>query len=82
MSKKDEGFKVKSGTVISDLTVHHSYKAVKSDKFPDAATLHDAYNYFGTFKRLFADLILIFHDIKNSQSFQNQNIDPMLKLSK
>lgn len=73
-SKKDEGFKVKSGTVIADVTVHHSYKAVKSDKYPDAAILHYAYNFFGTSKRLFADLILSFHDIKNSHSFfQNQN---------
>nr|XP_023895902.1 uncharacterized protein LOC112007770 [Quercus suber]POF21221.1 hypothetical protein CFP56_07017 [Quercus suber] len=71
-SKKDEGFEVISdrfmeAPVLGDLSF--------------TATLQDAYNFFKTFKQLFADLILSIQDKVNSQSFfQSVSCDEAFKV--
>ena len=81
-SKKDEGFEVTSdrfmeAPVLGDL----SFTAPENVMITDGATLQDAYNFFKTFKQLFADLILSIQDKVNSQSFfQSVSCDEAFKV--
>ncbi|KAL4625581.1 hypothetical protein ACB092_05G036700 [Castanea dentata] len=81
-SNKDEGFEVTSDRfmevpVLDDL----SFTALENVMITDGATLQDAYNFFKTFKQLFADLILSIQDKVNSQSFfQSVSCDQAFKV--
>ncbi|KAM4099849.1 hypothetical protein ACB094_05G023200 [Castanea mollissima] len=87
-SNKDEGFEVTSDRfmetkilapplVLDDL----SFTAPENVMITDGATLQDAYNFFKTFKQLFADLILSIQNKVNSQSFfQSVSCDPAFKV--
>ncbi|XP_023895547.2 uncharacterized protein LOC112007437 [Quercus suber] len=69
-SKKEEGFDVKPGKFSEALVVgDFSFTAPENVTISEAATLQDAYNFFETYKQLFADLILSIQDKVNSQSF-------------
>ncbi|KAM4099775.1 hypothetical protein ACB094_05G017200 [Castanea mollissima] len=69
-SKKEEGFDVKPGKFSEALVVgDFSFTAPENVMISDAANLQDAYNFFETYKQLFADLILSIQDMVNSQSF-------------
>ena len=70
--KKAEGFSVLAIEVIE--AADQSYAAGNGNNNGDASerTLPVAYSFFNTFKRLFVDLILSFHDRDKSRSyFQN-----------
>ncbi|XP_065867251.1 uncharacterized protein [Euphorbia lathyris] len=71
ISKINEGHNVLLKPVIDEafVVVDQAHKVVANDIFPDAVILQHAADFFGTFKRLFADLILSFQDLKNSRSF-------------
>ncbi|CBI36716.3 unnamed protein product, partial [Vitis vinifera] len=70
--KKREGYNV---------SIRRSHPAAINNSIPDAANLHDAYYFFNTFKRLFADLILSFQDRRYSQSFfQNTSWEEAFKV--
>ncbi|KAK7822907.1 uncharacterized protein LOC111984922 [Quercus suber] len=72
--KKAEGFSVLDAEVIE--VVDQSYATGNGNNNSDTCqrTLPIAYRFFETFKRLFVDLILSFHDRDKSRSyFQNQN---------
>ena len=69
-SKKDEGFKVSLEKLIRfPIEVENSYTEPVNNPLDNLEILKHAYGFFETFKLLFADLILSFHDIKKSQSF-------------
>ncbi|KAJ9178558.1 hypothetical protein P3X46_010434 [Hevea brasiliensis] len=65
-----EGNNVSLEPVIDEASIvlGQSCKAVENSIVPDAAILHDAAYCFKTFKRLFADLILSYQDLKSSRS--------------
>ncbi|KAF2322089.1 hypothetical protein GH714_006503 [Hevea brasiliensis] len=65
-----EGYNVSLEPVIDEASIvlGQSCKAVENSIVPDAAILHDAAYCFKTFKRLFADLILSYQDLKSSRS--------------
>ncbi|KAF7843595.1 Disease resistance protein [Senna tora] len=67
-SKKEEGYDVSLGKLIEapsqELVSTTVVQAITEVQF-----LSHANSFFGTFKRLFADLILSFDDIQNSQAF-------------
>lgn len=82
-SKRLEGFDVSSESNIEAPTFgDHIINVMPSnDNLRDVDNLRDAYNFFDDFKRLFADLILSFHDIIKSRSFvQNSNCDVVFKV--
>ena len=69
-SKKDEGFKVSLEKLIRfPIEVENSYTEPVNNPLDNLEILQYAYGFFATFKLLFADLILSFHDIEKSQSF-------------
>ncbi|XP_030969604.1 uncharacterized protein LOC115989864 [Quercus lobata] len=69
-SKKDEGFKVSLEKLIRfPIEVENSYTEPVNNPLDSLEILQYAYGFFATFKLLFADLILSFHDIEKSQSF-------------
>ncbi|KAJ7963259.1 DUF594 family protein [Quillaja saponaria] len=71
-SKKEEGFDVTLGSLIEDPMEGNTnfYQAdQKKINLKEEDILHYANDFFSMFKPLFADLILGFHDIQNSQSF-------------
>uniref|UniRef100_A0A7N2LLX4 DUF4220 domain-containing protein n=1 Tax=Quercus lobata TaxID=97700 RepID=A0A7N2LLX4_QUELO len=69
-SKKDEGFKVSLEKLIRFTTeVENSYTEPVNNPLDNLEILEYDYGIFETFKLLFADLILSFHDIEKSQSF-------------
>lgn len=76
-SRKAEGFKPSLGTVIEDPTDTHQFATVASNSLvQDAVILQHAYSFYGTFRRLFADLILSFQDRDGSQKiFQKLSCD-------
>ena len=80
--KKREGYNVsiRLGAEISKM-ISRSHPAAINNSIPDAAILQDAYYFFNTFKRLFADLILSFQDRRYSQSFfQNTSWEEAFKV--
>ncbi len=69
-SKKDEGFEVSLEKLIKlPIESENSYTEPVNNPLENADILQYAYGFFETFKLLFADLILSFHDIEKSQSF-------------
>ncbi|KAJ7963264.1 DUF594 family protein [Quillaja saponaria] len=70
-SKKEEGFNVTLETLIEDPIEGNTnfYPAENQINLKEADILQYANNFFSMFKPLFADLILSFHDVQNSQSF-------------
>ncbi|PIN14556.1 hypothetical protein CDL12_12817 [Handroanthus impetiginosus] len=77
VSKENEGYKVELGKAVetdSSMTSQNLPVLDNSstgDGTQDAKILLDAYNFFGTFKKLFADLILSFQDRESSLSVFN-----------
>ena len=69
-SKKAEGFKISSGTVIAARTeANNSDTTARDNTNTEAFILEKALNFFQIFMLLCVDLILSFHDVLNSQSF-------------
>ncbi|KAL0009847.1 hypothetical protein SO802_004955 [Lithocarpus litseifolius] len=69
-TKKDEGFEVSLEKLIRfPIEVENSYTEPVNNPLDNLEILQYAYGFFETFKLLFADLILSFHDIEKSQSF-------------
>ncbi|KAJ7951461.1 DUF594 family protein, partial [Quillaja saponaria] len=84
-SRREEGFRVSLGPLIEDSLESSnnniSYTADKISSLTEAEFLLYANNFFTIFKRLFADLILSFHDIENSQSFlKSRSYDEAFKV--
>ena len=81
-SKKAEGFKISSGTVIAARTdADNSDTTARDDTIKEAFILEKALYFFQIFMRLCVDLILSFHDVLNSQSFfQNISFDEAFKV--
>ena len=82
-SKEDEGFKVCSEKNLDTLIEEdHSNAAMENNsRIPEAGILSKAYIFFEIFKKLPADLILSFHDIKKSQCFiQESSCDEAWKV--
>ncbi|XP_021907102.1 uncharacterized protein LOC110821539 isoform X2 [Carica papaya] len=78
-SRKAEGFKPSLGTVIEDPTDTHQFATVASNSLvQDAVILQHAYSFYGTFRRLFADLILSFQDRDGSQKIFRSYLVTML----
>lgn len=73
ISKKAEGYRVSLGKAIDEYQVVHHPNSPESN-LDAAATLRDAFYFFGTFKKLFADLILSFQDRKSSRSFFQKQV--------
>ncbi|XP_038679233.1 uncharacterized protein LOC119980560 [Tripterygium wilfordii] len=70
LSKTAEGFDISLEKVVEGSTVLcYSPKAVANDIVPDGATLRDGIYLFDIFKKLFANQILSFQDVKISRSF-------------
>ncbi|PIN19243.1 hypothetical protein CDL12_08074 [Handroanthus impetiginosus] len=74
VSKENEGYKVDVGKAVESdsLTIAHNPPLLDDAHTgrvtQDAVILQEAYQFFGTFKKLFADLILSFQDKENSLS--------------
>ncbi|XP_050285275.1 uncharacterized protein LOC126724889 [Quercus robur] len=69
-SKKAEGFKISSGTVIAARTeANNSDTTARDNTNTEAFILEKALYFFQIFMLLCVDLILSFHDVLNSQSF-------------
>ncbi|KAF3951669.1 hypothetical protein CMV_022706 [Castanea mollissima] len=68
-SKKAEGFKVSSGTLIEARTEGDISHTAASNETTEAFILEKASYFFQTFMLLCVDLILSFHDVVNSRSF-------------
>uniref|UniRef100_A0A7N2R463 DUF4220 domain-containing protein n=1 Tax=Quercus lobata TaxID=97700 RepID=A0A7N2R463_QUELO len=81
-SKKAEGFKISSGTVIAARTeANNSDTTARDDTNTEAFILEKALYFFQIFMLLCVDLILSFHDVLNSQSFfQNISCDEAFKV--
>lgn len=67
--KEKEGFELSWSVSEAPKGVAHKYATGKNDIIPNASILNAAYEFFLTFKRLFADLILSFQDLEKSLSF-------------
>lgn len=67
--KETEGFELFLSVTQAPKVVAHNYAAGKNSFIPNAGTINAAYDFFLTFKRLFADLILSFQDLEKSLSF-------------
>ncbi|WOG94121.1 hypothetical protein DCAR_0313414 [Daucus carota subsp. sativus] len=67
--KEKEGFELSWSVSEAPKPVAHKYATGKNDIIPNASILNAAYEFFLTFKRLFADLILSFQDLEKSLSF-------------
>uniref|UniRef100_A0A2C9V0T1 DUF4220 domain-containing protein n=1 Tax=Manihot esculenta TaxID=3983 RepID=A0A2C9V0T1_MANES len=70
-SIRAEGHNVSLEPVIDEASIvlRQSWKAVANSIVPDAAILQKAACFFGTFKRLFANLILSYQDLESSRSY-------------
>ncbi|KAJ7963282.1 DUF594 family protein [Quillaja saponaria] len=76
-SRRSEGFKVQLENLIESPSVgDHTFSAAENNilttvgnEASRAVVLDNASYFFNTFKLLFADLILSFHDVVNSRSF-------------
>lgn len=70
-SIRAEGHNVSLEPVIDEASIvlRQSWKAVANSIVPDAAILQEAACFFGTFKRLFANLILSYQDLESSRSY-------------
>ncbi|KAJ7963267.1 DUF594 family protein [Quillaja saponaria] len=82
-SKKEEGFDVTLGNLIENPMEGNTnfYPAEKKINLTEADILYYANDFFSMFKPLFADLILSFHDIQNSQSFfRNRSYSEVFKV--
>ncbi|XWS71381.1 hypothetical protein CRYUN_Cryun03dG0133600 [Craigia yunnanensis] len=67
--KEREGFKLSCTAMEAIVVVPHTNKFQGDNLIPDGNILIAAYDFFKTYKRLFADLILSFHDLEKSQSY-------------
>ncbi|KAF7843594.1 uncharacterized protein G2W53_000499 [Senna tora] len=89
-SKKEEGYDVSPGNLIEapsqELVNINDPRSTTTVAQPngvitDVQLLSYANNFFGIFKRLFADLILSFDDIQNSQAFfRSRSYDEAFKV--
>ncbi|XP_038680049.1 uncharacterized protein LOC119981110 isoform X2 [Tripterygium wilfordii] len=75
LSKTAEGYNVSIEAVVEDSSkvLRYSPRAVPNDIVPDGAILRDGIYFFNIFKKLFANQILSFQDVKISQSFFHDN---------
>ncbi|OMO89047.1 hypothetical protein CCACVL1_08046 [Corchorus capsularis] len=67
--KEMEGFKLSYTALPAFTVVPHTNTFQGGNLIPDGTILISAYDFFNTFKRLFADLILSFHDVEKSHSY-------------
>ncbi|GFZ17712.1 transmembrane protein, putative [Actinidia rufa] len=73
MLKETEGFELSWSVTQAPKVVAPDYAAGTNRLIPDAKILNAAHDFFLTFKRLFADLILSFQDLEKSASFFQEN---------
>ncbi|WCJ41310.1 hypothetical protein M5689_022189 [Euphorbia peplus] len=71
ISKINEGHNVLLKPVIDEaiVVVDRAHNVVANNRVPNVVILQHAADFFATFKRLFADLILSFQDLESSRSF-------------
>ncbi|XVE59691.1 hypothetical protein DITRI_Ditri05aG0066200 [Diplodiscus trichospermus] len=67
--KEREGFKLSYTEMKTCTVVPHTNTFQGDNIIPDGNILIAAFYFFDTYKRLFADLILSFHDLEKSQSY-------------
>ncbi|XWS52771.1 hypothetical protein CRYUN_Cryun11dG0100900 [Craigia yunnanensis] len=69
MLKEREGFTLSFTAMQAFTVVPQTNTFQGGNLIPDGTILIAAYDFFNTYKRLFADLILSFHDLEKSQSY-------------
>lgn len=69
VARKAEGYRIQLGKAVATPQTAHPPPTADTQIIPEAKTLNDAFYFFKTFKKLFADLILSFQDKEDSQSF-------------
>ncbi|KAK2640866.1 hypothetical protein Ddye_022629 [Dipteronia dyeriana] len=64
-----EGYKLLVNSIPDPETMTFTFASGRNTIIEDAETLNVSYDFFLTYKRLFADLILSFQDLQKSQSY-------------